>query len=465
MVKNHTIKENQVMADIKTNIDNLVASARTAADEFKNFTQQQVDEIVTAMEKAGSLNERHLAELAVNETGMGKVEDKVAKNHIGCHLVYEYLKDKPSVGVISEEGGVIEIAEPYGLVVAITPTTNPTSTTMFKSLIALKGRNVIIFGFHPRAQQCSTAAATLLRDAAVAAGAPENCIQWIEEPSIEATNLLIAHPGVDMVIATGGGALVKAAYSSGHPALGVGPGNVPVYVEKTANLSMAVNNIIASKTFDYGTLCSADQSVIFDDQQVADQALKLFAERGTYICSEEEKAKLAKVMFDPEKGVPSMKIVGQSPQKIAKLAGFEVPDDIKMLMVPLNVDIIGPQDMLTHEKLSPVIGYMVARDKDEAISTCVRQLEFGGAGHTATCFSGNEEVLREFSLRVPANRVVLNSPSAHGSVGFMYNELVPSMTLGCGAAGGNVTTDNINYRNLLNIKRAALRTLPEAEDE
>jgi acyl-CoA reductase-like NAD-dependent aldehyde dehydrogenase len=236
-------------------------------------------------------------------------------------------------------------------------------------------------------------------------------------------------------------------------------------VEKTANLSMAVNNIFASKTFDYGTLCSADQSVVFDDKQVADQALKLFAERGAYVCNDEEKARLAKVMFDPEKGVPSMKIVGQSPQKIAKLAGFEVPDDVRMLMVPLDVDTIGPEDMLSHEKLSPVIGFMVAKDKDEAIATCVKQLKFGGAGHTATCFSRDEKVLKEFSLAVPANRVILNSPSAHGSVGLLYNELVPSMTLGCGAAGGNVTTDNINYRNLLNIKRAALRIRPEQEDE
>jgi acyl-CoA reductase-like NAD-dependent aldehyde dehydrogenase len=453
------------MSDVKSKIDELITRARTAAGEFKKFNQEQVDRIIAAMDKAGTANERKLAEMAVEETGMGKVEDKVIKNHIGCHLVYEYLKDKPSVGIISEKNGIMEIAEPFGIVVAVTPTTNPTSTTSFKSLIALKGRNVIVFAFHPRAQQCSAATATIMRDAAVAAGAPENCIQWIEEPSIEATNLLITHPGANLIIATGGGAMVKAAYRSGHPALGVGPGNVPVYLEKTANLSMAVNNIIASKTFDYGTLCSADQSVIFDDRQVAEKALKLFNERGAYICSEEEKAKLAKIMFDPEKGVPSQKIVGQSPQVIAKLAGFDVPDDTKMLMVPLNVAKIGPEDMLSHEKLSPVLGFMVARDKDEAIATCIRQLEFGGAGHTATCYSHNEEVLREFSLAVPANRVVLNAPSAHGSVGQLYNDLVPSMTLGCGTAGGNVTTDNINYRHLLNIKRAAMRNKPESQDE
>ncbi len=453
------------MADLKAKIDELIAKAQTAAEAFKKFNQEQVDRIIAAMDKAGTANERKLAEMAVEETGMGNVEDKVVKNHIGCNLVYEYLKDKPSVGIISEKDGIMEIAEPFGVVAAVTPTTNPTSTTEFKSLIALKGRNVIIFAFHPRAQRCSAAAATIMRDAAVAAGAPANCIQWVEEPSIEATNLLLTHPGINLVIATGGGAMVKAAYSSGHPALGVGPGNVPVYVEKTANLSMAVNNIIASKTFDYGTVCSADQNVIFDDRKIADQALKMFADRGTYICNEEEKTKLAKIMFDPEKGVPSMKIVGQSPQVIARLAGFEVPDEVKMLMVPLNVDTIGPEDMLTHEKLSPVIGFMVAKDKDQAIDACVRQLKFGGAGHTATCYSSDEKVLKEFSLAVPANRVILNAPSAHGSIGQLYNTLVPSMTLGCGAAGGNVTTDNINYRNLLNIKRAALRNKPEAQDE
>ncbi|MEZ4599079.1 MAG: aldehyde dehydrogenase family protein [Syntrophotaleaceae bacterium] len=453
------------MTDVKNRIEELIVNARAAAAQFKKYEQTQVDSIIAAMEKAGTANERKLAEMAVEETGMGKVEDKVVKNHIGCHVVYEYLKDKPSVGIISENDGIIEIAEPFGIVVAVTPTTNPTSTTMFKALISLKGRNVIVFAFHPRAQGCSAAAATLLRDAAIAAGAPQNCIQWIEEPSIEATNLLITHPKVNLVIATGGGALVKAAYSSGHPALGVGPGNVPVYVEKTANLSMAVNNIIASKTFDHGTLCSADQSVIFDDENIAEKALRMFAERGAFICSEDEKSKLAKVMFDEEKGVPSQKIIGQSPQVIARLAGFDVPDDTKLLMVPLDVSRIGPEDMLSHEKLSPVLGYMVARGKDEAIATCIKQLEFGGAGHTATCYSHDDEVLKEFSLAVPANRVVLNAPSAHGSVGQLYNELVPSMTLGCGTAGGNVTTDNINYRHLLNIKRAALRNKPETEDE
>ena len=244
----------------------MAVNALKALEQFKGFTQEQVDSITEAMTEAGVANERYLAEFAVEETGIGNVEDKVIKNHFGTQVVYDYMKDAKSVGVIEESNGIISIAEPFGIVAAVTPTTNPTSTTMFKALIALKGRNVIIFAFHPRAQKCSAAAAQIMLDAAVAAGAPENCIQWVTQPSIEATDALMRHPDVAIVIATGGGAMVKAAYSSGHPALGVGPGGVPVYIEKTANLKMAVEDVIASKTFDNGTICSSDQSVIFDDR-------------------------------------------------------------------------------------------------------------------------------------------------------------------------------------------------------
>jgi acyl-CoA reductase-like NAD-dependent aldehyde dehydrogenase len=451
------------MADVIQEIDQVVLKAKKAADSMKDLTQEQVDKITEAMCKAGVAAEKSLAELAVEETGIGKVEDKIVKNHFGTQVVYDYMKDKKSVGIIEERDGVLYIAEPFGVIAAVTPTTNPTSTTMFKSLIALKGRNVIIFAFHPRSQKCSAAAARIMLDAAVSAGAPGDCIQWIKEPSVEATSALMKHPGVSMIIATGGGAMVKAAYSSGHPALGVGPGNVPVYVEKTANLSMAVNNIIASKTFDNGTICSSDQSVIFDDKDIADKALKLFKERGAYICNEEEKARLEAVMFDKEKGVPSMAIVGKSPQFIAKLAGFTVPAAAKMLMVPLKT--VGPEDYMSHEKLSPVIGYMVVNGKGEAISTACRQLEFGGAGHSADIFTENEEIMKEYALKVPANRVVWNQPSVHGTIGGLYNTLVPSLTLGCGARGGNITTENVGYRNLLNIKMVAKRGTPESDDE
>lgn len=443
------------MSTARQAIDQMAAKALKAAEEFKGFTQEQVDRIVEAMTRAGVENKVKLAEMAVEETGIGNVEDKVIKNHFGTQVVYDYMKDGKSVGVIDEADGIISIAEPFGIVAAVTPTTNPTSTTMFKSLIALKGRNVIILAFHPRAQKCSEAAARIMLDAAVAAGAPKNCIQWVAEPSIEATDALMKHPDVAIVIATGGGAMVKAAYSSGHPALGVGPGNVPVFIEKTANLHMAVEDVIASKTFDNGTICSSDQSVIFDDRNIAEKALMLFERNGAYLCSEAEKAKLEEVMFDKERGVPSMAIVGKNPQVIAELAGFTIPADRKMLMVPLTTT--GEEDWMSHEKLSPVLGWFIVDNKETAINAAKAQLEFGGAGHSAVVFTENEDIAHEFALKVPANRVVWNQPSVHGTIGALYNTLVPSLTLGCGARGGNITTENVGYKNLLNIKRVARR--------
>jgi acyl-CoA reductase-like NAD-dependent aldehyde dehydrogenase len=436
-------------------IDLMAVKALKALEEFRSFTQEQVDKISEAMTKAGVANERKLAELAVEETGIGNVEDKVIKNHFGTQVVYDYMKDGKSVGIIDETDGIISIAEPFGIVAAVTPTTNPTSTTMFKSLIALKGRNVIILAFHPRAQKCSAASAQIMLDAAVAAGAPKNCIQWVTEPSIEATDALMKHPDVAIVIATGGGAMVKAAYSSGHPALGVGPGGVPVFIEKSANLHMAVEDVIASKTFDNGTICSADQSVIFDDRNIAEKTLILFERSGAYICTEAEKAKLESIMFDKERGVPSMSIVGKSPQVIAGLAGFTIPADRKLLMVPLTTT--GGEDWMSHEKLSPVLGWFIVDTKEAAINAAAIQLEFGGAGHSAVVFTENEEVAKEFALRVHANRVVWNQPSVHGTIGALYNSLVPSLTLGCGAMGGNITSENVGYKNLLNIKRLARR--------
>lgn len=436
-------------------IDVMAAKALRALEEFRGFTQQQVDKICEAMTVAGVANERYLAEFAVEETGIGNVEDKVIKNHFGTQVVYDYMKDAKSVGVIDEDAGIISIAEPFGIVAAVTPTTNPTSTTMFKALIALKGRNVIIFAFHPRAQKCSEAAAKIVLDAAVAAGAPQDCIQWVRQPSIEATDALMKHPDVSIVVATGGGAMVKAAYSSGHPALGVGPGGVPVFIEKSANLQMAVEDVITSKTFDNGTICSSDQSVIFDDLKIAEQTLMLFEKSGAYLCTEAEKAKLETVMFDKEKGVPSMSIVGKKPQVIAELAGFHIPTDRKMLLVPLTTT--AGDDWMSREKLSPVLGWYVAESKDAAIKAAAVQLEHGGAGHSAVIFTENEDIAHEFALKVDANRVVWNQPSVHGTIGALYNTLVPSLTLGCGATGGNITTENVGYKNLLNIKRLARR--------
>jgi len=451
------------MADAVKQIDELVAKARKAADIFKTFTQEQVDKICAAMDVASVANEVKLAEMAVAETGIGRADHKAIKNHLGAHIVYEWQKDKKSVGVIEEKDGVTYIAEPFGVIAAATPTTNPTSTTEFKSIIALKGRNVIIFAFHPRAQKCSTEAAKIMLEAAVSAGAPADCIQWIEEPSIEATNALFKHPGVNLVVATGGGAMVKSAYSSGHPAVGVGPGNTPVFISKSARLSVAVNNVIASKTFDNGTICSSDQSMIFDDKEVAEKAVKLMQERGAYLVNAEEKKKLEAVMFDKERGVPAMAIVGKSPQAIAKLAGFSVPEDVKLLLVPLTT--IGPEDWFSHEKLSPVLGYITFNSTDEAIKAAKSQLLWGGAGHTAVVHAQDDAVLNKFALEIPANRLLLNQPAVHGSVGLIYNQLPPSLTLGCGTDGGNYLTNNINFKDLLNIKQVAKRIVDYERDE
>ncbi len=451
------------MADAVQQVDQMVAKARVAAAKFKTYTQEQVDKILAAMDAVSVANEQKLAEMAVEETGIGRADHKAIKNHLGAHIVYEWQKDKKSVGVIEEKDGIIYIAEPFGVVAAAIPTTNPTSTTEFKAIIALKGRNVVIFAFHPKAQKCSAYAAKLMLDAAVSAGAPADCIQWIEEPSIEGTNALFKHPGVNLVIATGGGAMVKSAYSSGHPAIGVGPGNTPVFISKTAKLSVAVNNVIASKTFDNGTICSSDQSMIFDDQATCDKAVAMMKERGAYLVNDEEKKKLDLVMFDKERGVPSLAIVGKSPQVIAKLAGFTIPDDVKLLLVPLTC--IGPEDWFSHEKLSPVLGYITFKTTDEAIAAAKGQLLWGGAGHTAVVHAQDQAVLDKFMLEIPANRLLLNQPAVHGSVGLIYNMLPPSLTLGCGSDGGNFLTNNVNYANLLNVKQVAKRIVDYERDE
>ncbi len=388
-----TVKETTAASQ---EIDTLCAKALKALEVFKTYTQEQVDKITKAMCDAGVANERSLAEFAVEETGIGNVEDKVIKNHFGSQVVYDYMKDKKSVQ-----------------------------------------------------------AAKIMLDAAVAAGAPKDCIQWITQPSVEATNALMTHPDVSIIVATGGGAMVKAAYSSGHPALGVGPGGVPIVIEKSANLDMATTDVIASKTFDNGTICSSDQSVIFDDKATCDKALKMFEAKGAYLCTPEEKAKLEKVMFDKERGVPSMYIVGKSPQVIGALAGLNIPADRKMLLVPL--DSTSGEDWMSHEKLSPVLGWYVAKNTDEAINAAAQQLDFGGAGHSAGIFTADEKIAEKFAMTVHANRVMWNQPSVHGTIGALYNSLVPSLTLGCGTAGGNITSENVGYKNLLNIKRLARR--------
>ncbi|HEX2949331.1 MAG TPA: bifunctional acetaldehyde-CoA/alcohol dehydrogenase, partial [Armatimonadota bacterium] len=405
---------------------------------------------------AGEAHRLELARLAVEETKKGVFEDKVIKNQFATEYIYNDIKNVKTVGVIAEDEqqGIVEIAEPIGIIAGITPVTNPTSTTMFKAISAMKTRNPIIFAFHPQAQQCSVAAAKVVLDAAIEAGAPAHCIQWIEHPSIEATNALMKHSGIALILATGGGAMVKAAYSSGKPALGVGPGNVPVYIEKTANIRMAVNDIIMSKTFDNGMICASEQSVVVDEA-IADAVMERFASQGAYILKPAEVKKVEAVAIDAKRGGMSPAVVGQPAVKIAELAGITVPAETKLLIAPLKG--VGPDTPLSREKLSPILGFYVAKTTDEAIELCEQLVQFGGLGHSSGIFSNNDEIIRKYGSRIRTSRVLVNTPTSFGGIGDLYNRLAPSLTLGCGSYGGNSISENVTVRNLVNIKRVSKR--------
>ena len=438
-------------------IDDLVEKAKTASKEYMRLDQDQIDNIVKQMSMAGLEHHMELAKMAVEETGRGIYEDKITKNMFATEYVYHSIKYDKTVGVISEneEEGYEEIAEPIGIIAGVTPVTNPTSTTMFKSLIAAKTRNVIIFGFHPSAQKCSVAAAKILRDSAIKAGAPENCILWIEEPSVTATTLLMNHPGVNLILATGGSGMVKSAYSCGKPALGVGPGNVPCYIDKTAKLKTSVNDLVLSKSFDNGMICASEQSVIVDEE-IKDEFERLMKKAGCYFLSEEETSRLRNTMFIKEKdGALNSAIVGQSPYKIAGEAGIEVPKDTKVLVLKENG--VGIEYPFSKEKLSPVLAYYIVKNSDEGIDLAEKLIEFGGMGHSAVIHSEDRDTIQKFAETVKVGRIIVNSPSTHGAIGDIYNTNMPSLTLGCGTFGGNSTTANVSSVNLINIKRVAKR--------
>ena len=442
---------------VKQMIDDLVAKARKASEEYMKLNQEQVDNIVKAMSMAGLEHHMELAKLAVEETNRGIYEDKITKNMFATEYIYHSIKYDKTVGVINEneEEGYEEIAEPIGVIAGVTPVTNPTSTTMFKSIIAAKTRNVIIFGFHPSAQQCSVRAAEIVREAAIKAGAPENCILWIEEPSILATSTLMNHPGVDLILATGGTGMVKAAYSCGKPALGVGPGNVPCYIDKTAKLKTSVNDLVLSKSFDNGMICASEQSVIVD-REIHGEFERLMKEAGCYFLSDEETQQLRNSMFIEEKGCAlNADIVGKSPYIIAKGAGIEVPQDTKVLV--LHENGVGIEYPFSKEKLSPVLAYYIVENADEGIELAEKLIEFGGLGHSAVIHSEDEETIEKFSKTVKVGRIIVNSPSTHGAIGDIYNTNLPSLTLGCGTFGGNSTTSNVSSANLINIKKVAKR--------
>ena len=438
-------------------VDELMIKAKKASEEYMKLDQEQVNDIIKAMSMAGLEHHMELAKMAVEETGRGIYEDKITKNMFATEYVYHSIKYDKTVGVINknEEEGYEEIAEPVGIIAGVTPVTNPTSTTMFKSIIAAKTRNVIVFGFHPSAQKCSVQAATYLRDAAIKAGAPENCILWIEEPSIEATRALMNHPAVNLILATGGTGMVKSAYSCGKPALGVGPGNVPCYIDKTAKLKTSVNDLVMSKSFDNGMICASEQSVIVD-KDIKDQFEWLMREAGCYFLSEDETNRLRSKMFIEEKGEAlNSSIVGKSPYDIAKLAEIDVPKDTKVLVLKENG--VGIEYPFSKEKLSPVLAYYVVENSNEGIELAEKLIEFGGLGHSAVIHSEDDETIQKFSHKVKVGRIIVNSPSTHGAIGDIYNTNMPSLTLGCGTFGGNSTTANVSSVNLINIKRVAKR--------
>ena len=442
---------------IKSMVDDLVSKAKKASEEYLKLDQDQVNNIIKAMSMAGLERHMELAKMAVEETGRGIYEDKITKNMFATEYIYHSIKYDKTVGVIdeNEEEGYVSIAEPVGIIAGVTPVTNPTATTMFKSIIAAKTRNVIIFGFHPSAQKCSVEAAKTVRDAAIKAGAPENCVLWIEEPSITATNYLMNHPDVNLILATGGTGMVKAAYSCGKPALGVGPGNVPCYIDKTAKLETSVNDLVLSKSFDNGMICASEQSVIVD-REIKDEFERLMKQAGCYFMTPEQTEQLKCSMFIEEKGCAlNADIVGKSPYNIAKRAGFEVPKETKVLVLQENG--VGVEYPFSKEKLSPVLAYYIVDSADEGINLAEKLLEFGGLGHSAVIHSEDDETIRKFSETVKAGRIIVNSPSTHGAIGDIYNTNMPSLTLGCGTFGGNSTTANVSSVNLINVKRVAKR--------
>ncbi|MEB8337273.1 bifunctional acetaldehyde-CoA/alcohol dehydrogenase [Streptomyces endophyticus] len=449
--------------DVDGTVDELVAGAREALATFETYDQEQVDHIVKKASLAALGHHGDLAKAAVEETGRGLFEDKAVKNLFACEHVMNSMRGLKTAGVVSRDeiNGITEIAEPVGVICAMTPVTNPTSTTTFKALIALKTRNPIVFAFHPSAQKCSAEAARIVRDAAVEAGAPAHCVQWIEEPSMAATGLLMNHEGVSTILATGGNAMVKAAYSCGKPALGVGAGNVPAYVAKDAKLGRAIHDIVLSKAFDNGMICASEQAVILD-QEIYEDGIAELQRLNAHVVTAAEKAKLEEFVFgatafggDCSGAKLNAAVVGRSAAWIAEQAGFEVPEDTSILVAECAE--VGPSEPLTREKLSPVLAALKARDTGHGLELAARMVEFNGLGHSAAIHTESPELAEEFGRRVKAVRVIVNSPSTFGGIGDVYNAFLPSLTLGCGSYGHNSVSNNVSAVNLVNIKRIGRR--------
>jgi acetaldehyde dehydrogenase/alcohol dehydrogenase len=456
---------NEVYRTPGLDIDKVVADAVNAAEAFRHYTQEQTDRIVEAVFKAGFNNRVRLAKLTYDETKLGKWEDKVIKNVIATHYVYHDIKDMKTVGVISEdkEQGVVEVAEPVGPIFAVTPITNPSSTVLFKILIAMKSRNPIIIRPHGSARKCSVEACRILYEAALDAGAPENCVQWIKTSTRDEVLELMSHHRINLILATGSVELVRAAQKSGNPAIGIGPGNVPVYIGRSADVPFAVEQIVMSKTFDYGTVCASEQAVVVNCDNV-DEVIREFKRHKAYFLSQEEIKRLEPVVFNRETHVMKVEVIGQSAIRIAEMAGIKVPSDTSILIAPLEE--VGIQSPLSLEILAPILAFYVADKFDQAIELCRRINRYGGLGHTASIFSNDEEKIEYFASAINAGRILVNTPASQGALGGTYNRLRPSMMLACGTSGKNMTTDNISVRHLLNIHRIARRNVcPYIKDD
>lgn len=444
-------------------VDALVKKGLKALDEFASFDQEKIDFIVAKMSVAGLDQHGVLAKAAIEETHRGVFEDKATKNLFACEYVVNAMRHTKTVGVISEDSvtGITEIAEPVGVIAGITPVTNPTSTVIFKSLISIKTRNPIVFAFHPNAQSCSKLAAQVMAKAAEEAGAPKNCIQWIEHPSMDATSALMNHPGIATILATGGNAMVKAAYSCGKPALGVGAGNVPCYIDSSADIERSVNDVVLSKAFDNGMIC-ASESAIFVHEEVYDEVIETLKRYRVYFASEEETRKLEKYMFGVEKGskdVANAKlngaVAGMAATKVAENSGFSVPEGTQIIAA--ICEKVGVEEPLSREKLSPVLSVYKVKDVEEGFEKCEQMLEFGGLGHSAAIHCHDQKMADAFGDKVKAIRIIWNSPSTFGGIGNVYNSFLPSLTLGCGSYGHNSVSGNVSAINLLNIKRVGKR--------
>jgi acetaldehyde dehydrogenase (acetylating) len=435
----------------------LARAARQAQPLLAEFTQEQIDAIVTAMAEAVTPHAEALARLAVEETGYGVIADKVQKNLFGSRQVYEFIKPMKTVGVIArlEDSKLVEIAEPFGVVAAVVPSTNPTSTAIYKVLIALKARCPIVISPHPSAARCITRTVEIMAEAAARAGAPAGSIGWMKNVTLEGTQELMKVREVAVILATGGMGLVRAAYSAGKPAYGVGPGNAPCYIERSADLKKSASDIMTGKTFDNGVLCSSPNSVVVDEA-VAEEARREFQALGAYFMNASEMDALARVLVTAQR-LPNPALVGKTAAFIAEKVGIKVPDRTLALIAPLTG--VGRDYPLSIEKLCPVLSWYVVTDWREGCERCIQILRYGGMGHTMAIHSKNEEVILQFGLRKPAFRICVNTPTTHGSIG-LTTGLDPAMTLGCGGWGGNITSDNISPRHLLNIKRLAYELRP-----